>query len=94
MAGNRVSSVSKADSLEKMGEFWDSHDLTDFDTGGPDAEFAITCVVPVELDLYTQLEEQARMRGVRVETLANLWLQQKLAEQGRMKTAEPERSGG
>ena len=31
MAANRVSSISQADSLEKMGGFWDTHDLTDFD---------------------------------------------------------------
>jgi hypothetical protein len=32
MEENRLSSISKADSDEKIGEFWDSHDFTDFDT--------------------------------------------------------------
>ena len=52
MDADRLSSISKADTLEKMGEFWDTHDFTDFDTDAPD-----------------------------VETLVNLWLQQKLVEQ-------------
>ena len=82
MDTNRLSSISKADSLKKMGEFWDTHDFTDFDNpDAPDVEFKITCAVPIELDLFSLVEKQARRRGVKVETLVNLWLQQKLAEQ-------------
>ena len=36
-----MSSISKADSDEKIGEFWDAHDFTGFDTDAPDAEFEI-----------------------------------------------------
>lgn len=32
---NRVNSISKADSDEKIGDFWDSHDFTEFDTDAP-----------------------------------------------------------
>ncbi|MBU0512779.1 MAG: BrnA antitoxin family protein [Chloroflexi bacterium] len=78
---NKLSSISKADTLEKMGEFWDTHDFTDYDTGAPDVEFNVICAVPVELDLLYSIEKQARLRGVRVETLVNLWLHQKLVEQ-------------
>jgi hypothetical protein len=35
----------------------------------------------------TLLEQQARLRGVSVETLVNLWLQQKLTEEGRSAAA-------
>jgi hypothetical protein len=79
---NRLSTISKADSLEKMGEFWDTHDFTDFDNlDAPDVEFTIISAVPIELNLLSSVEEQARRRGVKVETLVNLWLQQKLVEQ-------------
>ncbi|MBU0732957.1 MAG: BrnA antitoxin family protein [Proteobacteria bacterium] len=82
MDTNRLSNISKADSLKKMGEFWDTHDFTDVDNpDAPDVEFAITCAVPIELDLLSAVEKQARRRGVKVDTLVNLWLQQKLAEQ-------------
>ena len=82
MGANRLSSISKVGSLEKMGEFWDTHDFTDFDNpDAPDVEFTITCAVPIELDLLSSVENQARRRGVKVETLVNLWLQQKLVEQ-------------
>jgi hypothetical protein len=33
------------------------------------------------LDLLSSVEKQAKIRGVSVETLVNLWLQQKLSEQ-------------
>ena len=79
-ANKTTSSLSKTDSLEKMGEFWDTHDFTEFDSDIPDVKFDVTCAVPVEIDLFAQIEQQARQRGVSVETLVNLWLQQKIAE--------------
>jgi CopG antitoxin of type II toxin-antitoxin system len=81
MDASRLSSISKADTDEKIGEFWDTHDFTDFDTDVPDVEFEIAYTVPLEVDLFSQIEQQARQRGVKVETLVNLWLRQKLAEQ-------------
>jgi hypothetical protein len=78
----QLSAVSKADTLQGMGEFWDTHDFTEFDDpGAPDVEFEVACAVPVELDLLSLVERQAQLRGVTAETLVNLWLQQKLAEQ-------------
>jgi hypothetical protein len=65
------------------------HDFTDFDNPEtPDVEFKITCAVPIELDLLTSVEKQARLRGVKVETLINLWLQQKISEQAKPAIAE------
>lgn len=81
MDKNKLSSISKADTGEKIGEFWDVHDFTDFDTEAPDVEFEVTCTVPIEVELLSEIEKQAHKRGVKVETLVNLWLQQKLAEQ-------------
>ena len=37
--------------------------------------------MPVEVELLSAIEQAARQRGVAVETLVNLWLQQKLVEQ-------------
>jgi len=80
MAANK-SSISKVDNLEKMGEFWDKHDFTEFDdVNAPDIEFKVTVAVPIDLDLFSALEEQAHLRGVSVQTLVNLWLQRMMAE--------------
>jgi predicted DNA binding CopG/RHH family protein len=81
MEENKLSSTSKTDSDEKIGEFWDSHDFTEFDTDAPDAEFEVISTVPVQLELLTEIEKQAAKRGVRVETLVNQWLRQKLDEE-------------
>ena len=82
MDANNLSSISQADTDEKIGEFWDTHDFTDFDDpNAPDVRFEINCTVPIEVELFAALEKQAHQRGVQVETLVNLWLQQKLNEQ-------------
>lgn len=80
MDGNKRSSVSAADTDEGMGEFWDTHDFTDFDTERQDVEFVVSFAVPVEVELFSAIEKEAKKHGVNVETLVNLWLHQKLTE--------------
>ena len=87
MAENKLSSISQADSLEAMGKFWDTHDFTQFDTDAPDVEFTISSTISIEPDLLAAMEKQARLRGIRVETLVNLWLQEKLTEQAALVAA-------
>jgi len=75
------SSTSKTNSLEKMGEFWDKHDFTEFDDpNASDVEFDVTVAIPIEPDLLSDIEELAHMRGIKVETLVNLWLKEKVVE--------------
>ena len=69
MAENSLSSISKADSAEKIGEFWDTHDFTEFDTDAPDAQFEVMSTVPVQFHLLNEIEEQAAKRGVKVDEL-------------------------
>jgi hypothetical protein len=80
MPEKNKSSISNASTYEEMGEFWDTHDFTDFDTDAADVVFDIACAVPIESELLGSIEQQAKKRGVKVETLVNLWLQQKLNE--------------
>ncbi|HWP55993.1 MAG TPA: hypothetical protein VN476_17815 [Pyrinomonadaceae bacterium] len=58
-----MSSISKAEADEKIGEFWDTHDFTEFDTDAPDAQFEV-------------IEEQTAKRRMKVEALVNQRLQQ------------------
>lgn len=81
MDANKKTSISKAISDEEIGTFWDSHDFTEFDDpNSPDVEFEFTCAVSIERDLFAAIEKQAQIRGVMIETLVNLWLQEKLIE--------------
>jgi len=49
-----LSSISKTDSEEKIGEFWDSHDFTEFDTDAPDTEFQVISTAPIQLESLTK----------------------------------------
>jgi len=71
--------ISQGTSLREIGEFWDSHDFTDFDSDRPDVEFDARCAVSIDVELYGALEQYARRHGIRVETLVNLWLTERLS---------------
>ncbi len=77
------SSISNATSYAEIGEFWDTHDLTDFWDQTEPAQFEVdlqsdTTYYAVDKQLSTELSRAARQRGVSAETLLNLWLQEDL----------------
>ena len=80
MEDKKSSSMSKAPSEKKIGSFWDDPDLTELDTDAPDTDFEVS-TVPVEPELLKEIERVADKRGVKVETLVNHWLRQKLDEE-------------
>ncbi len=77
------SSISKASSYREIGEFWDTHDLTDFWDQTYPVEFEIDIqseetYFPVDTRLSNRIRVLAKRRGVSPETLLNLWVQEKL----------------
>ncbi len=76
------SSISQAETLEEIGEFWDTHSLDDYWDKTREVEFEVRAKqrkrITLEPHIYQQLELEARMRGVVPETLVNLWLAEKL----------------
>jgi len=81
MDENKKSSISQASNIEEIDDFWDTHDFTEYDSPADDAIFEVAYAVPIELELFTSLEKLAQRQDIRVETLVNLWLQEKLSEQ-------------
>ncbi len=78
MAKNKTS-ISEASSYEAIGEFWDNHDFTNFDNPNqPDVQFDIQDTVRIGADLLSHIEKVAAAQGISIETLVNLWLQEKL----------------
>jgi hypothetical protein len=80
------SSISQAQSYKEIGEFWDTHDLADYWDQTEPVEFEIDIqsevrYYPLESTLAASIAEIAWQRGVSVETLLNLWVQEKLQEQ-------------
>ena len=78
----RLSSLSKADSYEMIGDFWDTHSSADYWDQGHDVEFEIQVPrrhrISIEADLFSRLSTEARHRGVSPETLVNLWIVERL----------------
>jgi hypothetical protein len=62
MAADSRSSISQAETLERIGEFWDTHDFTDYDDPAlPDVEMTISGVTEVKdyLDVSVVWEKSA-----------------------------------
>lgn len=80
------SSISKANSYQEIGEFWDTHDLNDYWDQTKPVEFEVdiqseAIYYPVESKLSAKISSIAKQRGVSPEALLNLWLQEKLGEE-------------
>jgi Protein of unknown function (DUF3680). len=75
-------SISKAQTLEEIGEFWDANSLDDYWDKTHEAQFEVRARqrrrITVEPQIYKEIETEARVRGVVPETLVNLWLAEKL----------------
>ncbi len=78
----QLSSISKAKTLEAVGEFWDTHSLDDYWDKTREADFEVRAKqkkrIALEPQIYKEIEAEARLRGVIPETLVNLWLAEKL----------------
>ena len=82
MAENK-SSVSKAGSYQEIGEYWDAHDAGEIWDGTEEVKFEVDLesdvfYYAVETTLSSKLHSIAERRGVSVETLINLWVQEKV----------------
>ncbi len=80
------SSVSKAKSYKEIGEFWDTHSLSDYwdKTRKVQLEVDIeseTTYYSIDKKLAEQVHAVAKQRGVSADTLLNLWVLEKLQEQ-------------
>lgn len=85
MSANK-SSISDAGSYQKMGEFWDQHDLTEVWDRTESVEFSVNIsserkYFALDIDMSNRVSEIARMHGISSETLVNLWVQEKLSQQ-------------
>lgn len=80
------SSLSGAKSYKEIGDFWDTHDLSDFWDKTKEVKFEVD--IESEITYYAldktlseRIQATARERGISADTLINLWIQEKLQEQ-------------
>ncbi len=82
----RKSAISQAQSYREIGEFWDAHDVTEYWDATEPVEFEVDIQSEVrycalESTLAHKVSEIAWQRGVSVETLVNLWVRDRVAEE-------------
>ena len=80
----KKSKLPKTDSVQELAEFWDSHDLTDFEeeleeVGEPPFVRGTAIKVPLESRQVEAVEQMAQAKGVSREELIRAWVLQKLA---------------
>lgn len=79
-------SISKARTIEEIADFWDTHSIDDYWDQTHEVQFEIRVKkrrrVTIAPEVYTQIEAQARSRGILPETLVNLWLAERLQKAG------------
>ena len=80
------SSISKKSSYQEIGEFWDTHDLSEFWEQTKPAEFEVDIQTqrvyyPIDRKLSDNIVALARKRGISPETLINLWVSEKLKQE-------------
>ena len=82
----RLTSISKAQTLDEIADFWDTHSLSDYWDQTQEVEFEVRAKrrqrVTLDPELYARIEAQARVRGISPETLINMWLAERLQEVG------------
>ncbi len=79
---NSVDSISKDMTIEEASEFWETHSVADYPSRVVQFKFkqeGDVNFIAVANDLMRQLEKRAKKTGVSIETLVNLWIQERLA---------------
>lgn len=80
--GAEVDPIPETMSLEEAADFWDTHSVADYPSEVVDVEFDLEGsrkYVAIDTEVLSQLERRARDRGISLETLVNLWLQERLS---------------
>jgi len=80
------SSISEAQYYKEIGEFWDTHDLTEYWEKTHPVEFEIDIQTEktyysLDGNLTEKVRSAAKKRGVSSETLINLWVKEKLKQE-------------
>src|SRR5437867_3335064 len=80
----KKSKLPKTDSIQELAEFWDTHDLTDFEdeleeVAEPVFVRGAAIKVPLESREVEAVEQMAQAKGVSREELIRTWVLQRLA---------------
>jgi predicted DNA binding CopG/RHH family protein len=78
---NKIDPVPNNMTIEEASEFWDTRSVADYPSHVVELEYKpeerITFVA-IANELLSKLEKKAKENGVSIETLINMWIQEKL----------------
>ncbi len=78
----QTTSISKAQTIEEIADFWDNNSLADYWDKTEEVEFEVRAKrrhrVTLAPEIYEKLMNQARQQGILPETLVNIWLTERL----------------
>lgn len=76
------SSLSDVATYEEIGEFWDTHSVGDYLNATHEVDIEVRAKrrhrIVLDPDIYSAVEVEAHQRGLRPETLINLWVAERL----------------
>jgi predicted DNA binding CopG/RHH family protein len=89
----KKSNLPRTDSIQELAEFWDTHDLTDFEeeleeVAEPLFVRGTAIKVPLESRQVEALEQMAQAKGVSREDLIRTWVLQKLARRNKARPSK------
>jgi len=90
----KKSKLPRTDSIQKLAEFWDTHDLTDFEQELEEVTEPVfvggnAIKVPLESREVRAVEQMAQAKGVCREELIRTWVLQKLARRSSVRRSRP-----
>ncbi len=78
MSENKTTNISKAQTIEEIASYWDTHSLADYWEETEEIEFEVRAKrrrrITLSPEIYEKIQAQARVQGVMPETLVNIWL--------------------
>lgn len=85
--------LPKTDSVQKLAEFWDSHDLTDFEDELEDITKPVfvrknAIKVPLATGEVRAVEKLAKSKGVSREELIHTWVLEKLSRRSNSRSTK------
>ena len=82
----KISKIPKFKNYEEEANFWDTHNITDYEDETEDVNIVFelekprteSLILRVQKNFKKNLEKVARSKGLNVSTLARMWLMEKL----------------
>jgi hypothetical protein len=79
---DKIESIPDNMTIQEASEFWDTHSTADYPSDIVQFEYEPderVTFIAIANDFLGQLDKKAKKSGISIETLVNLWIQEKLA---------------